>query len=453
VTAPTETRGRLPATLVGVLVVLLLAAGLAAVALHRGPAAAGRSSPPTTTAPRRAGGRGGPVTVTTRPHPPEPAYVTEVKKQVAELRGLQWKEPLAVEVVPKDELARRYRAGAERDARPDRLAGDGETFHLLHVLPRDVDYQKIQEDLFASVVLGFYDPITKELVVGDAGGEADPGAKVTLAHELDHALTDQWFDFGGRTKALDDADHQEELDAFTALIEGDAKLLERRYADAYLSEDEQAVFVLGELFGTGDSTAAAKVAQAPPFLLDYIYFPYTQGLEFAKAQAEGRGNAGVDAAFRRPPTSTEQVLHPALYAADQGWSPPALPDVAAASGCQAVRRGTLGEFKMGEVLQPQLGESTATRAAAGWNGDSFQTVRCGTRLGMVERWQADSDADAARLAQALARWGPQWSRSRSAAGGRFSGPGGSGRVVQSGSRVDLVLADDAATADRLGSVA
>lgn len=433
------------------MVVLLAAGVLTAVGRTRQPGRPAVSSPSATTAAPSPNGTS--TTATTRALPPEPAYVTTIKKQVAELRGLAWKAPLAVDVVSKDELARRYRAGTERDAKPDRLAGDGDTFKVLHLIPRDLDYAKTVEDLFSGLVLGFYDPETKELVVGDSGGSVDAGTKVTLAHELDHALTDQWFDFGARTKALDDADRQEQLDAFDALIEGDAKLLESRFVDKYLSDDEQLTYALGSLLGGDDSGAAARVAQAPKFLLDYLYFPYTDGLDFVKAEAADAGTAGIDDAYRRPPTSTEQILHPDVYRANQGWAPPPLPDVAAATTCEARRRGSLGEFKMQEVLDSELDSSTAATAADGWNGDAFQTVRCGTSLGLVDRWQADSDAAATRLVQALTRWAPGWARSNSAASGRFSGAGGSGRLVRAGSQVDLVLADNAATADRLAAAA
>jgi hypothetical protein len=268
------------------------------------------------------------ATTTTRPLPPEPAYVTTIKAQVSELRGLAWKAPLAVDVVSKTELARRYRAGVERDIKPDRLAGDGDAFTVLHLIPAGTDYAKTVEDLFAGLVLGFYDPETKELVVGDSGGELDPGTKVTLAHELDHALTDQWFDFGSRTKALDDADRQEELDAFDALIEGDAKLLEERFADKYLTEDEQLVYALGGLGGGGDDAAATAVARAPKFILDYLYFPYTQGLEFVRAQVAARRPSTTPTAARPPrpsrsciPTSTppRRDGRPPTYPT---WPPP-----------------------------------------------------------------------------------------------------------------------------------
>ncbi|MFN2608595.1 MAG: hypothetical protein ABR511_12005 [Acidimicrobiales bacterium] len=446
---PDPRHRRLPALVAGALVVLLLAVATGVAVARAGRSA--RSSAPRAAAPPTMAGPAVPgTTATTTTVLPEPGYITEIKQQVAGLRGLAWKRPLAVAVVSKDELARRYRAGTERDAKPDRLAGDGDTFHLLHLVPRDVDYAKTVEDLYSGLVLGFYDPETKELVVGDSGGQVDAGTKVTLAHELDHALTDQWFDFGAATKALDDADREEEVDAYDALIEGDAKRLESVYADTYLSEEEQLAYALGGL-GGGDDALAAKLAKTPKFLLDYLYFPYTSGLDFVKAEAATRGNAGVDDAYRRPPTSTEQILHPDLYAAAQGWTPPSLPDLATATTCQVTRRNALGEFKMEELLGSELGSSAATAAAAGWNGDAFETVRCGSALGMVERWQADSEAAATRLAAALARWGPAWSKGR-ASGGRFSGSAGTGRVVQSGARVDLVLADDAATADRLAGL-
>ncbi|HEX2042373.1 MAG TPA: hypothetical protein VHF24_07005 [Acidimicrobiales bacterium] len=436
------------APLVGILAAVLLAAGLATVAIRSTsedrPAATApgvQPAPPEVAAPT--------TTATTRPLPPEPAFVAEIRAAVARLRGLEWRAPLAVEVVSRSELVRRARAANERDRRPDRLAGDGDTYRLLKAIPRGLDYVRALDDLISGLILGFYDPKTKELVVRDGGGEVDAQTKVTVAHELDHALTDQHFDFGAKTDALDQADRQEEVEAYVALIEGDAKLLEERYAEEYLTEEEQVEYVLGPLAASEEDLT--PIRRLPPFMLGELYFPYTVGLDFAEDRADDGDFAALNEAFRRPPVSTEQVIHPERYAAGQGWAPPPLPDVAAATSCQAVRRGTLGESTMGLVLDTYLDEAGAKAAANGWNGDTFQTVRCGRALGMVERWEADSPADAARLAQALTRWAAGWAGS-AVSGGRFSGRGGAGRIVHQGTRVDLVLADDAATADRLSGV-
>ena len=436
---------RAPAPLVGVLAAVVLAAGLATVAARstsEGGRAATAPAPETTvTAPAAPA-----TTATTRPLPPEPAFVVEIRAAVAEIRGLEWKAPLAVEVVSRSELVRRARAANERDRRPDRLAGDGDTYRLLKVIPRQLDYVKALDDLISGLILGFYDPETKELVVRDSGGEVDAQTKVTVAHELDHALTDQHFDFGTKTDALDEADRQEELEAFIALIEGDAKLLEEEYAERYLTEEEQLAYVLGGLVGTGEDLS--PILRLPAFMLAELYFPYTVGLDFAEHRADDGGFAALDEAFRRPPVSTEQIIHPERYESGQGWGPPPLPALAAATGCQPVRRGTLGESTMGFVLDDHLGEAESKAAVAGWNGDTFETVRCGRALGMVLTWEADTPADAARFAQALTGWAAAWAGSR-VSGARFSGRGGAGQIRHSGARVDLVLADDAATAERL----
>jgi hypothetical protein len=159
----------------------------------------------------------------------------------------------------------------------------------------------------------------------------------------------------------------------------------------------------------------------------------------------------VDNAYRRPPTSTEHILHPETYASGQTWTPPPLPDLAAATGCGRVDTGALGEFDMAQLLGEEINRSEARNAAEGWNGDAFVAVRCGAALGLADRWQAENGGEAGELADALLRWARGWSGSSRApdAEGRFSGPTGSGRVVRNGARVDLVLADDLVTADRL----
>jgi hypothetical protein len=104
------------------------------------------------------------------------------------------------------------------------------------------------------------------------------------------------------------------------------------------------------------------------------------------------------------------------------------------------------------VLAQQVKQSEALSAAAGWNGDAYGVVRCGTAIGLADRWKTDTPGDAADLVTTLTKWARDWSGGSKApdADGRFTGPKGSGRIVRAASGVvDLVLADDLATADRL----
>ena len=381
--------------------------------------------------------------------PPEHARVVEeVKAQVAAIRGLAWKGALTVRFLTKEQLSQRVRELTAKELVENReeITADESVLKLLRLIPKELDYAKAFDDILAGGILGFYDDETKELFVGAAGsGTLDPATKSVLAHELTHALTDQHFDFGSRTKALEDAERTEEVAAFSALIEGDAELTRTLWEEQHLSAAERLQAAIG---GTAEGGIYEK---APPYLLESLFFPYRDGLAFVSNRHRAGGFAEVDNAYRRPPTSTEHILHPETYTSGQTWTPPSLPDLGAVTGCGMVDTGTLGEFDMGQLLALEINRSEARSAAAGWNGDAYGVVRCGAALGLVDRWQTDDAADAGRLADALTRWARGWSGSARApaADGRFSGPRGSGRVMRNGGRVDLILAEDVSTADRL----
>lgn len=367
--------------------------------------------------------------------------------QVAEVRGLQWKEPLGLRLVSRDEMVRRLRAANARDTVPAQVAAEEATLKLLGLVPAELDYERLMDEIMRSAVLGFYDPETKELyvAVGDVNG-LEPAEKATIVHEMTHALTDQHFAYGPRTIALDKADKADESLALSALLEGDARLTELLWVKKTLNEVEALAVLLGVGAEVGEGVEV--LSRTPSYVRRALGFPYEAGRAFVEGLHTSGGFAAVNAAYARPPASSEHVLHREAYSSREGASPPSLPDMAAATGCRRVRSGTLGEFDMRSVLDQHAPGAAA--AAEGWNGDAYSLLRCGTALGFVDRWQADAVTDAERLAEALVRWSRSWSGgSGPGADGRFTGPSGAGRIVRSGARVDLVLAQDAGTAARL----
>ena len=436
-----------------VLVVVLVGSGIAAVAVRsssggadRGAAAVGAPAHASTTVAPGDAASSTPTTVAAPDVPPAQKKVfDDLMAQVAAVRGLQWKGPLNLKVVSPSELARLVRQTNDRDLKPDQVASEGEALKLLHLIPPDANLQQILDDVLAGSVLGFYDPTTKELYVG--GDDLDATTRYTIAHEMTHALTDQVFNYGPATQALDDAGKTEESAAYSALLEGDAVLTQELWADKYLSEDE----ALAAFFGGGSSDAGAAIARAPSYIVQALFFPYDEGLSFVEKLHDSGGYGAVNSAYRKPPTSTEQIIHPETYLAGQGSPSPAIPDVAAATGCTGVRTGAVGEFDMRAVLAEALSKNDAGTAVEGWNGDTYGLVRCGSSLGLADRWETDPGTDAGRLATALGQWAATWSGSGRGPGadGRFSGSKGAGRIVRSGTHVDLVLAQDQATADRL----
>ena len=57
----------------------------------------------------------------------------------------------------------------------------------------------------------------------------DPYAKVVLAHELTHAVTDQHYDLTHSDRLAAATGRDDEETAYSALVEGDATLVMQRY--------------------------------------------------------------------------------------------------------------------------------------------------------------------------------------------------------------------------------
>jgi hypothetical protein len=453
VTPTVEPRPRRRPGLLALLTVTVTLTALAAAGCGAG-SGAGKSARPAPTSsilgPDPTTTDGGPTATGLQDlSPAQVRTVDELKAQVSEIRGLPWKADLPTRIVSPTELAARIRRLTVDDLTEHKQEVDAtEAFlKLVGLFPADLDYVKTLDKVLSAGTLGYYDDQAKELFVGgDPGTDLGPAAKSTMVHELTHALTDQHFDFGARMRADVDAGRSEEAFSLSSLAEGDAERVRELWSAKYLTAKERRQAVENE--GGGDVSAFLS---APPYLLTSLTFPYVQGLEFVTDLQQSGGFAAVDAAYRRPPTSSEEIIHPSVYAAGGQWSAPVLPDVAGAAGCQAADTGNVGEFDMTQMLGLHLDDKSAADAAAGWNGDAYALVRCGSAIALVDRWRADSPGDLDELARALAEWGKAWSGSSGPTGadGSFAGPDGAGRVIRSGDRIDLVVAADAPTADRL----
>ncbi len=104
-----------------------------------------------------------------------------------------------------------------------------------------------------------------------------------------------------------------------------------------------------------------------------LLFPYTNGLDFVTTIKKRGGWEAVDAAYRKPPESTEQVMHPEKYLAGEAPAPVQTPDLAriAGPGWETTFENVMGEFDVVEMLQAGIPASRARRAAAGWGGGAI----------------------------------------------------------------------------------
>ncbi len=268
----------------------------------------------------------------------------------------------------------------------DQLRQEGLLLEALGLVPAGTDLVEAYRKLLGSQVLGLYDPTKKAFYVL-ANAQLGPLELSTYAHEYQHALQDERFD-------LDKIDHatranRDAATAASALIEGDATLLQSQYVAQELGR-AGALALLAAAGGVPPS--------GPPVLLDLLQFPYLQGAAFVQAIAQTGGNGAIDAAFGRLPASTEQILHPEKYTSRDAPLEVRL-EAPLPNGWTPLGENVMGEFLLRRWVQ-QLGtpRDTAFGAAAGWGGDRYVVARGPAgQLALVARITWDSPADASEF--------------------------------------------------------
>jgi hypothetical protein len=97
----------------------------------------------------------------------------------------------------------------------------------------------------------------------------------------------------------------------------------------------------------------------------------------------------------------EQVMHPEKYLARERPLAVPLPALRLGAGWKRVARGTIGEFDTRELLRLGVDVASASAAAAGWGGGSYELWNRGSAHVMLVRWRWDTPADAREFDAAL----------------------------------------------------
>ena len=450
---PERPRGRvrpLAAALAVLLVVGLAVSGLV-LATRRDPGAPTAAGPTAGTPATR-----GPAGATPTTRAPSASATTsairEVQGAVAELRELEFRRRVPVTVESPGKLARRLLRVLADETNETDVRRQGQAMELLGELPRGTDLPKLLERLQAESVLGFYlpgkPPDKGGLYVRSSRG-LDPYAKIILAHELTHAVTDQHFDLTKSDRLAAATGREDELAAYSALIEGDATLAMQRYLAERLTPAEQAD---AGLVASTQSTPERDAA--PAAVRESMLFPYQEGLRFVRALYQQGGWRAVNDAYKDPPTSTEQLLHPERYLRDRDR--PQKVEVADLStrlgpGWRPAAELSFGELDARLLLQGELAVTTAEAAAAGWDGGRLRTFQRGTHTALALRTVWDSTAEATQFCNAMRGWATSRFGSATRASGslHWSGAGQRTALRCTGPRVAWLSAPDRPTLDRL----
>jgi hypothetical protein len=281
--------------------------------------------------------------------------------------GLPFRQPPRSAVRSRTQVRAYILGKLDQELSTEKARGLQATYRLLGLLPDSVDLRTLLLDLFTEQVIGYYEPDSTMLFVV---ANADRAVlRLTVAHELVHALQHQYTPLDSILRQSDDNDR---LSAAQAILEGQATL-----AGLQVIVPEQNLFAMPEFWETyreqfrAQQTTMPVFARAPRVLRESVIFPYLAGADFLRwwKGSELRDTLPFGP---RMPVSTEQILHPHRYG--KGDRPLTLrflrPDSAVAY------EDVLGEFEM-RVLAAELSGASpaaeiATPMALGWGGDRFR---------------------------------------------------------------------------------
>lgn len=311
---------------------------------------------------------------------------------VEEARGHRFTRPLAVTPLGnKAFVAALVKADGVSKPNPDA----GASPKALHLLPRDFDANApgSYDD-----VGGFYDPRTKHLYVRSL--TLNPLAQSIIAHELTHALDDEYYDLTRIEKAGRNSDQDE---AIHSLIEGDARAVENRFNKALTTqrkaqEDAERSALLGNV------EAQAGGGAPSPFVLElFAYFPYEIGSGFVDQLVNDGGQPRVDRAFRTPPTSTLQIIDPQtrfLHRVDAKKIAAPRPGPG-----RVVDHDVAGALALSAVLSEAAPTAWLLQTTVeAWAGDSYVTTKNGSQTCVRDAITTTSPTGRIKLGAALTRW-------------------------------------------------
>ncbi|MDR3618131.1 MAG: hypothetical protein P4L85_02185 [Paludisphaera borealis] len=354
-------------------------------------------------------------------------YKTAFEKILPGLRRIPFKHEVKRDVTKRENLKAMLLKDFDEDMTPAEFEANEKALKAFGMVAPAVDLKALLVQVYSEEIAAYYDPRTKTMYMieepeakkkepptffdrlfGKTQGFDKDENKTVIAHEMTHALADQHFDLEGLHH--DSKNNDDRSLAVSALIEGEATLammgvgmddwdgteIVKMPADG-LDRGISMMTPFLPMLGGGKS-----LRDAPPVIVESMMFPYLRGMVFCAHLANSGGWEAIDDAYKNPPLSTEQILHPSKFRKH-----PDLPteiDLGAlkpGDGWKELGRNVLGELQTAILLRKQKGSA----AAAGWDGDRYAVFEGpDKKLGLVWFSTWDADDEAREFAQSYVRY-------------------------------------------------
>ena len=327
----------------------------------------------------------------------DPAFtqIDSIVKSLSEITGLNEKHPVPYGRMTKRQLRQFLTKRIKKTLRPEEIKADEISLKMFGLVPPDFDLKKSTVDLLTEQAAAFYDYDEKKLfLLEDSSFAAET---TTLAHELSHALADQYFNLENFME--DTPSNDDENLAHSAVVEGQASWLMIAYELKQSGQKPDPTPDMLKSVADSSETSMADypvLKNSPLYIQQSLLFPYSEGILFFDAVYRKMGQPGFSAVFKDPPVDSAQIMHPDLYFEHEKPAHPDLPKVKVKNEGKELSEGTMGEFDHLMLLKQYLGAEKSKQLAPHLRGGEFKIVSVGKdHLPMLEyasQWDSPNEA-------------------------------------------------------------
>ena len=324
------------------------------------------------------------------------ALIPPLAEQLTKISGMPLRHAVPCDFITKEKIKAFLNKRVKEVAKPEDLRAEELTLKKFGLVPPDFDLARNTIDLLTEQAAAFYDYDKKKLFVTET--TATETQEPVLSHELAHAIADQNYNLSKFIKAGRNSD--DGATARLAVMEGQATwLMSELLARGMGQSLKDSPSLVTTMSGAADNAAGQFPVfdKSPLYLRQTLVFPYTKGMLFQHAVFERDGQAGFGEVFRKPPASTQQILHPEKYFSGIKPTQPDLPKPHLPKGYKSLVGGSLGELEHAIMLEQYSGKERAAELAPHWRGCAFdleESKKAG-RIVLLYAVEWDSE-DAAR---------------------------------------------------------
>jgi hypothetical protein len=301
------------------------------------------------------------------------AEIDRTLDELAKISGLRLQKKVPSDLISKDKVNEFLKKKVKEVSTPNELRAEELTLKKFGLVPQDFDLAQTTVDVLTEQAAAFYDYHAKKLYITDWTPSATREA--ALAHELAHALADQNFNLKRFIRKARESD--DEAMARMAVMEGQATWLMSEFLAQRTGETLVHNPALAERMNRMSDSGGGEFPVfegSPLYIRVTLVFPYTSGMSFQQAVVDKDDKAAFAEVFRRPPVSTQQVLHPDKYFAAVKPESPDLPKPPSMHGYKGLIGGSFGELDHQVLLQQYAGKQAAEEIAPHWRGGQYEII-------------------------------------------------------------------------------